>query len=64
MGYHGYTFIPTVDDNGNISWTKEYVTSNDNPSVATKNIKGPRGDDGDNGYTWIPSVDLTSGQLS
>ena len=46
-----------MDDNGNISWTKEYITSADNPSVATKNIKGPRGDDGsdgsdgDNGYT-------------
>ena len=43
-----------MDDNGNISWSKEYVTSSDNPSVATKNIKGKpgtNGTNGDDGYT-------------
>ena len=39
----GYVFIPSVDEEGNISWTNDGDL--DNP--ATVNIKGPQGEQGD-----------------
>lgn len=43
--YDGATFTPSVDDNGNLSWTND--KGRENP--ATKNIKGPKGDTGPQG---------------
>lgn len=43
--YDGATFTPSVDDNGNLSWTND--KGRENP--ATKNIKGPKGDTGPRG---------------
>ena len=43
--YDGATFIPSVDDNGNLSWTND--KGRENPE--TKNIKGPKGDTGPRG---------------
>lgn len=43
--YDGATFTPSVDDNGNLSWTNN--KGRENP--ATKNIKGPKGDTGPRG---------------
>ena len=47
-GDKGDIFVPTVSENGDLSWTLE--TS---PSIApsTQNIKGPQGDKGDKGDT-------------
>jgi hypothetical protein len=39
LGADGATFIPNVDDEGNISWTNDQ----DRPNPETKNIKGPAG---------------------
>jgi len=41
-------WIPIVDSNGDISWSKSSST----PS--TSNIKGTKGDTGDDGYTFVP----------
>ena len=46
-GKNGATFTPSVDDEGNLSWTNDGDL--DNPE--TKNIKGPKGDKGDKGDT-------------
>lgn len=43
--YDGATFTPSVDDNGNLSWTNN--KGRENPE--TKNIKGPKGDTGPRG---------------
>lgn len=43
--YDGATFTPSVDDNGNLSWTND--KGRENPE--TKNIKGPKGDTGPRG---------------
>lgn len=43
--YDGATFTPSVDDNGNLSWTND--KGRENPE--TKNIKGPKGDTGPQG---------------
>ena len=43
--YDGATFTPSIDDNGNLSWTND--KGRENP--ATKNIKGPKGDTGPRG---------------
>lgn len=41
----GYTYTPTVDDAGNISWANDGGL----PNPPTKNIKGPQGIQGDKG---------------
>lgn len=46
-GANGYTWIPSVDDNGNISWTN--TRSGPGSTPAAKNIKGPKGDTGNTG---------------
>ena len=46
-GANGYTWIPSVDDNGNISWAN--TQSGPGSTPATKNIKGDKGDKGDTG---------------
>ena len=40
----GTTFIPSVDENGNLSWTNE----DNKPNPSTINIKGEKGDNGEN----------------
>lgn len=54
-GPRGFTFTPSVDDDGDISW------SNDGglPNPETKNIRGPKGDKG-NPFTYS---DFTEEQL-
>lgn len=68
QGETGYYFTPSVDSNGNLSWTNNGGL--DNPS--TVNIKGPQGNpgqngtngtDGENGATFTPSVN-SNGDLS
>ena len=44
-GTNGYTFTPSVDTNGNLSWTNNGGLSN----PATVNIKGDKGDTGEKG---------------
>ena len=44
-GTNGATFTPSVDANGNLSWTNDKGLAN----PATVNIKGPKGDKGDAG---------------
>ena len=44
-GENGATFTPSVDANGNLSWTNDKGLAN----PATINIKGPKGDKGDSG---------------
>ena len=45
--FNGATFYPTVNNDGDISWTNDKNL----PNPATRNIKGPKGDTG----TGIPS---------
>ena len=64
-GINGDTWVPSVSDEGVISWSKNTGVT----SIASKNIKGPQGlqglkgldgingKDGINGDTWVPSVD-------
>lgn len=44
-GADGTTFTPSVDVNGDLSWTND----GGKPNPATVNIKGPKGDKGDKG---------------
>lgn len=44
-GANGATFTPSVDDNGNLSWTNNGGLTN----PPTVNIKGPKGDAGEGG---------------
>lgn len=44
-GADGTTFTPSVDVNGDLSWTND----GGKPNPATVNIKGPKGDKGENG---------------
>lgn len=44
-GENGATFTPAVDSDGNLSWTNDKGLAN----PATVNIKGPKGDTGQNG---------------
>lgn len=46
-GIDGVTFTPSVDANGNISWTNDGSL----PNPQTVNIKGPKGDTGATGST-------------
>ena len=71
-GKDGGYYEPSVDAEGNLSWT---ASKEDMPAVDTVNIKGPKGDngtngidgqpgqDGENGATFTPTVD-SSGNLS
>ena len=64
-GEDGATFTPSVDANGNLSWTNNKGLSN----PATVNIKGPKGDSGEGGgggsYVGnYPVVNTTQGQMS
>ena len=64
-GSDGTTFTPSVDDNGNLSWSN----ADGKPNPQTVNIKGPAGKDGNDGQsgsdgtTFTPSVD-DEGNLS
>lgn len=49
QGSDGATFTPSVDSNGNLSWTNDKGLAN--PS--TVNIKGPKGDGGDPGAAGV-----------
>ena len=48
-GDKGDTWKPSVDEEGNLAWTKD---TSDNPPTTT-NIKGPKGDKGDKGEQGI-----------
>ena len=52
-GKDGATFIPFVDDEGNISWSNDSGLTNPN----TINIKGPKGDIGPQGEQGLPGKD-------
>lgn len=53
VGQDGATFIPSVSDDGIISWTNDRDLQNPQPV----NIKGEKGDKGDEGKTPIKGVD-------
>lgn len=55
-GADGATFIPSVDANGNLSWTNDKGYTN----PETKNIKGAKGDKGDTGATGATGAKLVS----
>ena len=54
-GSNGFTWRPSVNTGGDISWTKD--SSSTTPT--TMNIKGPKGDPGDNGVT--PTIKAANG---
>lgn len=56
--FDGATFTPSVDADGNISWTNDKSL----PNPETQNIKGPKGDRGD-GFT-MKGVCKTASELS
>ena len=58
-GDTGTTFTPSVDENGDLSWTND--GNLENPT--TVNIKGAKGEQGDTGTTFTPSVS-SEGDLS
>ena len=51
-GENGATFTPTLDENGNLSWSNDKGLAN----PATVNIKGPKGDQG------MPGADGMAGE--
>ena len=57
-GGGGATFVPSVDAEGNLSWSND----GDLPNPETVNIKGPRGEKGEDGYTPIKGVDYFDGE--
>ena len=64
QGKDGVTFYPSVDSDGNLSWTNDGGLEN----PPTVNIKGPQGipgsgGEGGSGAVYIPSVD-SAGNLS
>ena len=52
QGERGFTFTPSVDDSGNVSWTNDGGLQN----PATKNIRGPEGRTGAPGYSPTVTV--------
>ena len=61
-GANGATFTPSVDANGNLSWTNDKGLAN----PATVNIKGPKGDSGEGGSGGgkeIVPVEVSSGSI-
>ena len=56
QGESGATFTPSVDTNGNISWTNDKGLTN----PTSRNIKGPKGDTGENGTNGTNGTDGVS----
>ena len=55
-GVDGVTFTPSIDKDGNLSWSND----GDRENPESVNIKGPKGDDGnkgDDGYTPVKGKD-------
>ena len=57
-GEDGGYYEPSVDSNGNLSWT---ASKEDMPAVDTVNIKGPAGQDGTNGQNGQDGKDGVDG---
>lgn len=57
MGEDGATFIPSVSEEGIISWTND----NDLPNPEPRSIKGPQGEKGDRGDVYIHIVENPQG---
>lgn len=57
-GQNGATFIPSVSNDGIISWTNDRELPNPAP-VDIKGAKGDKGDKGDSGTTFVPDETLT-----
>ncbi len=55
----GATFIPSVDNEGNISWTND----KDKPNPEPKNIKGPQGEPGESGV-YIGTTEPTDPDIN
>lgn len=58
-GDTGATFTPSVDANGNLSWTNNKGLSN----PPTVNIKGPKGDSGEGGGKEIVEAELDGSDM-
>ncbi len=56
-GENGATFLPSLDEEGNLSWSNDRGLSN----PATVNIKGPKGDQGEAGPQGEPGKDGAQG---
>lgn len=52
IGPRGYTFTPTVDENGDITWTNDGSL----PNPVKVNIRGPQGPKGDTGSQGIQGI--------
>ena len=52
IGPRGYTFTPTIDENGNITWTNDGSL----PNPVKVNIRGPQGPKGDTGNQGIQGI--------
>lgn len=57
-GADGATFIPSVDSDGNLSWTNNKGYSN--PEIV--NIRGPKGEKGDKGDQGIQGIQGIQGE--
>lgn len=53
QGPQGPVYIPSVNSDGDLSWSS---TGEGLPKVETRNIKGDKGDKGDKGVTFHPDV--------
>lgn len=54
LGKDGGYYIPTVDDDGNLAWS---ASEEGMPEIDGTNIKGPKGDPGEPGYTPVKGTD-------
>ena len=61
IGEDGATFIPSVSDDGVISWTNDKDLPNPEP-VNIKGVKGDKGDKGDRGEQGIQGVQGVKGE--
>lgn len=61
IGEDGATFIPSVSDDGVISWTNDKYLPNPEP-VNIKGVKGDKGDKGDRGLQGIQGVQGIKGE--
>lgn len=52
QGERGFHFTPSVDNNGNLSWSNDGGLTN----PVTKNITGPQGERGAQGFHFTPSI--------
>ena len=57
MGDNGATFTPSVSSEGVISWTNDKSL----PNPTSRNIKGPKGDQGDPGVSPVATVSKSGG---